>query len=111
MLMRIWVLYACKLGWVAFLFLVLARSRHWPLVFAVCTGVFLALGLVGALLAIVYGLFRRPVACPNCGGASALVAVDRRGGVDCERCGLVTANPFTDFRFRVEPPADDDAEL
>jgi len=95
---------------VDFLFMLLARSQHWPLAFAVSTAVFLSLGFVGALLAIVYGLFRRPVACPNCGGASALLAGNRRAGVDCDRCGLVTANPITDFRFRVEPPEGDDTE-
>lgn len=105
MLVRIWVLYACKLGSLAFCLAGLALLLRWPLILSISSGVIVTLGFAGALFAIICMVFRRPIACPICGGASTLVvAADKRIGVECERCGLVTADPFGEFRFRVEPP-------
>jgi hypothetical protein len=109
MLMRIWCLYVSKLGLLAFVLLALSMFAGWPVVRRVSTTVIVPLAIAGALMAIVYILFRRPIACPNCGGPSSLVGDNKRCGVACERCGLVTARPFLDFSFRVEP-VEDDAE-
>jgi hypothetical protein len=105
-LVRIWVLYACKLSVVAVCLAALAVFLDWPLTLPVCIALVAGLGLAGALLAIIHMVFRRPIACPICGGDSALVAIDNRLGVECEHCGLVTAAPLREFRFRVDPPVD-----
>lgn len=104
MLVRIWVLYVCKLIALAFGMVALSILLNSRLMLFIALAIILLICIAGALIALIYMVFRRPIACPNCGGVSVLIGDNKRLGVECGSCGMVTANPLWDFNFRVDPP-------
>lgn len=102
---RIWFLYLCKVAALAMCVAAVGMFLNRPLLLWVSIPVIVPLMIVSVVMAFSHFALRRPMACPHCGGPSTLVGSEGRFGIECENCGVLSVNTFTDFRFRVDPAA------
>lgn len=101
MTFRIWF-HLCQLVYVGFLILAVgALFQNW---FLTRIGLWLVvpIGLIGAVLGIIWTARGLRTACPLCSQVGQWVAPDKNAlAIECSQCGLVGGYVIRDLRVRV----------
>lgn len=90
---------------------VLPQNPHLELAGTISAIALLALGVTGALLAVLLLFTSFCLACPSCGGRQTEFGASKKDGmwILCEQCGVTSEAGFLKLRVR-KAPKDDSAD-